>query len=163
MGHHKQLPYSHVIQCIERPVACANTSCRSPSHSLSAKMLTAGQVDSCRHAVSLISDAREGSMAADWLQTLEEQGAIARSLISNVDKVLVRDDLSPDQVRALYRIIGKRAEEVSQLLAPLSTADLHPAFREAGDALQDIYGMLLSAIVEKLRAIHGLRLVSEPA
>lgn len=102
-------------------------------------------------------------MAADWLQTLEEQGAIAQSLISNVHKVLNREDLTADQALALYRIIGKRAQEVRQLLAPMRGADLAPAFTDAADALQEIYRALLAASIEKLRAIQGLRLVGEPA
>jgi uncharacterized membrane protein len=106
---------------------------------------------------------REGNMAADWLQTLEEQGAIAQSLVSNVHKVLDREDLTADQALALYRIIGKRAQDVRHLLAPMRGAGLDYSYGEAADALQEIYRALLAASVEKLRAIQGLRLVGEPA
>lgn len=95
-------------------------------------------------------------MPVDWMQTLIAAGEIAKQAAIDVPKQLAAADLTVVEASRLYTETERNAQAMDDLVDKMAEEDLDEALQEAAEALQDIWGGLSIAAVNRLRELQGL-------
>lgn len=95
-------------------------------------------------------------MPVDWKQTLLAAGEIAKQAAIDLPRQLAAKDLTVVEASRLYSETERNAQAMDDLVDRMAEEDLNEALQEAAEALQDVWGGLSIAAVNRLRELQGL-------
>lgn len=95
-------------------------------------------------------------MPIDWMQTLIAAGDIAKQAAIDLPRQLAAEDLTVVEASRLYSETERNAQAMDDLVDRMAEEDLDESLQEAAEALQDIWGGLSIAAVNRLRELQGL-------
>lgn len=97
-----------------------------------------------------------------FIQALTEQGDVAKKWAGLVPQVLAKDDLTKDQAQQMWDKLEELADAAEQLTEMMEDHNLEESFIEAGEALQDMFLDMHSAVGERLVKLGGLQGPPQP-